>query len=82
MQTFETWGWAEHHHSRWSAQRAAVQDTARAMAGDRQGHNISRLEQVTIRASVQSGKTALLIAAALYFMDMGKTVCSTSPATI
>ena len=28
-----------------------------------------RFEQVTIRASVQSGKTALLIAAALYFMD-------------
>ena len=38
-----------------------------------------RLEQVTIRASVQSGKTAMLIAAALYFMDMGKSVLFFEP---
>ena len=38
-----------------------------------------RLEQITIRASVQSGKTALLIAAALYFMAMGKSVLFFEP---
>ena len=38
-----------------------------------------RLEQVTVRASVQSGKTALLIAAALFFMDMGKSVLFFEP---
>ena len=38
-----------------------------------------RLEQVTIRASVQSGKTALLIAAALYFMALGKSVLFYEP---
>ena len=38
-----------------------------------------RLEQVTIRASVQSGKTAMLIAAALYFMDRGKSALFYEP---
>ena len=38
-----------------------------------------RLEQVTVRASVQSGKTAMLIAAALYFMALGKSVLFYEP---
>ena len=79
MQTFETWAGKNiiipdgpRKGQPFKILREPWREIAKAITSP-------RFEQVTIRASVQSGKTALLIAAALFFMAMGKSVLFFEP---